>query len=329
MHDRYRVDVSAETTLLRRCLAQTGERSEIRLALWAGPNITGANIVCEALMTVISLSTIPSRFDKVGPTLESLLAQDGGISEIRLHIPHYYRRFPEYDGRIPKVPEGVTVVRPDTDLGPASKVLHCARDLRGSGRRIIFCDDDQDYPPGWARALIDGAARHPDKAICVRGETIDRLGFAPPRDTHGLPTAVSFSKALNMPYHARRLAQKSRGLFGQRASGKPPRRRFRKEGRVDHFNGVCGVCVDPDWFDDACFDIPPVIWAVDDLMLSGHLARRGVPIWVLAVAAELNPMCTEADDTTPLLHATIEEHDRRQADAVAIRHFQDTHGVWL
>ena len=47
---------------------------------------------------IISLSTIPSRFDKIGPTLESLLAQSAKIDEIRIYIPKSYLRFPEYDG---------------------------------------------------------------------------------------------------------------------------------------------------------------------------------------------------------------------------------------
>jgi len=280
-------------------------------------------------MTVISLSTIPTRFDKIGPTLESLLAQRGDIEEIRLHVPHHYRRFPDYDGRAPKLPEGIKLIRPETDLGPASKVLFSARDLRGSGRRILFCDDDQDYPQGWAAALIEAARDHPDKAVCLRGGRIDSLGFAPPRETWGLPDAVTIPKRRNLRYQAQRLVQKSTRPFRATLGDKPKRQYYRKAGRVDHFAGVCGVCVDPDWFDDLCFDIPPVIWAVDDYMLSGHMARRGVPIWAIAAPAELQPRLTDADSKTPLRLSVIEEHNRRQADTAAVRYFQETYGVWL
>jgi hypothetical protein len=70
-------------------------------------------------MTVISLSSIPPRFDKIGPTLETLLAQKADIESIRLYVPHVYRRFPDYDGAAPRVPKGIDVVRTAVDLGPA------------------------------------------------------------------------------------------------------------------------------------------------------------------------------------------------------------------
>src|SRR4051794_32719177 len=64
-------------------------------------------------LRIISLSTIPPRFDRLAPTLKSLVEQSGAIDEIRLYIPKRYRRFPDYDGSVPSVPDGITIVRPD------------------------------------------------------------------------------------------------------------------------------------------------------------------------------------------------------------------------
>jgi len=72
---------------------------------------------------VISLTTIPSRMHLIAPTLRDLLAQTANVAEIRLNIPHRYRRFPDTDISLPDFPKGITVVRVDEDYGPATKVL--------------------------------------------------------------------------------------------------------------------------------------------------------------------------------------------------------------
>ncbi len=72
---------------------------------------------------IITLSAIPPRFAALGPTLRALLRQRHPADEIRLNIPERYRRFPEWDGTLPEVPEGVTILRCAQDYGPATKLL--------------------------------------------------------------------------------------------------------------------------------------------------------------------------------------------------------------
>ncbi len=84
--------------------------------------------------TIITLSSIPPRFGLLKPTLFSLLSQRLKAEEVRLYIPHKYRRFPDWDGRLPEVPAGITIVRCDEDLGPATKVLPAAQRPEGAGR---------------------------------------------------------------------------------------------------------------------------------------------------------------------------------------------------
>ena len=84
-------------------------------------------------MLIVSLSTIPPRFDKIGETLKSLLNQSVKADHIYLYIPETYRRFPDWDGQLPHVPDGITIRRTDIDLGPATKVLPAARAHRGAG----------------------------------------------------------------------------------------------------------------------------------------------------------------------------------------------------
>ncbi|MFY0636080.1 MAG: glycosyltransferase family 2 protein [Vannielia sp.] len=275
-------------------------------------------------MTVISLTTIPSRFGMIGPTLESLVAQKADIESIRLYIPHKYRRFADYDGSLPTVPKGVEIHRSDIDYGPASKVLHCVEDLRGTDSRIILCDDDRDYPSDWAQTLIEVSDAHPGCAVCCMGWPLEKWDYS--RTDRPQPTPEVRPKGTDWDYRKKRLRQqiKARTLFAVRH--KPPRRHYKTSGYVDIFGGVGGVLVRPEWFDEAAFDIPPVVWTVDDVWLSGQLARQGVPIWLHADM--FLAQSTEADLTDALFRAEIEGHRREEANRAAIEHMQKTYQIW-
>jgi len=100
-------------------------------------------------MTIISLTSIPPRFDGLGPVLESLLAQ--GADAVVLALPQRFRRF---DGVFapPAVPRGVEVIVAEEDFGPACKLLP-AQTAFGD-ETIVICDDDCLYQPGWLAALV-------------------------------------------------------------------------------------------------------------------------------------------------------------------------------
>lgn len=99
----------------------------------------------------ISLTSIPPRFDLLRPVLTALLAQDPAADEVILTLPRRYHRYP---GAVspPDLPKGVRLLWTETDLGPAIKALPAARLLSGTGKRLLYCDDDWMYPPaGLAR----------------------------------------------------------------------------------------------------------------------------------------------------------------------------------
>ena len=73
--------------------------------------------------TDISLTSIPPRFSRLGETLESLLHQTVEIKNIWLTIPKSYKRFPNWNGVLPKVPKGIKINRINEDLGPASIII--------------------------------------------------------------------------------------------------------------------------------------------------------------------------------------------------------------
>ncbi|MFC3208830.1 glycosyltransferase family 2 protein [Aquamicrobium soli] len=263
--------------------------------------------------TVISLSSIPPRFGGLFPTLTSLLRQELPAREIRLNIPRAYRRFPNWDGRLPEVPAGITIHRCQEDLGPATKVLPTAKDLRGHDVDILFCDDDKIYDPDWHARFKAQARLRPNTCIVEAGETFPDIA-----DTHRhpdrLPRATRRQKGLG--YRLFRIA--TLGLI------KPGQ--YRNSGYVDQISAWSGVLVRPDWFSDAAFDIPDILWTVDDPWLSGHLEMSGIPIWLNARSKQV--ASTDAGTIYALLKHVEDGHGRVEADLAAISYFRSRWNIW-
>ncbi len=123
-------------------------------------------------MYAISLTSIPPRLPRIGPVLESLLAQRPAPEAVYLCLPYRWERFGEYAGAL-DVPEGVVVHMSLVDWGPAMKVIPLANDPQFKAQKLIYCDDDWIYPTGWAAALL--AASLPSLAVAASGFNVDRL----------------------------------------------------------------------------------------------------------------------------------------------------------
>ena len=122
-------------------------------------------------MPTISLTSIPPRFAGLRRTLNSLLRQRP--ARIVLVIPHRYVRFPDWDGALPDIPDGVDLVRGD-DHGPASKYLPTIGQAHGD---ILIADDDCDYHAGWLDALRAARLHHRQAAIAASSFDTARLGL--------------------------------------------------------------------------------------------------------------------------------------------------------
>ena len=276
-------------------------------------------------MLIVSLSSIPSRFDKLRPTLDCLLDQTAQIDRIILYIPETYRRFPDWDGVLPDVPERVEIHRVPRDMGPATKVLYAAQEFRGQDVNLLLCDDDRRYKPGWAQAFLDAQKDHPNDCIAIAGFEADRYGQSKMLD-RPQPRAVRRSRTWDLKFQAKMVWEFLFPPVDRKYLREPTRVTFKSSGYVDCFEGFGGALMKPDFFDDSSFDIPEVIWAVDDVWLSGCLAVKGVRIW--ALADEHDTQHTPAGVYDALHKATIEGADRDDANSACIKHFQDTHGVW-
>jgi len=276
-------------------------------------------------MVIITLSSIPPRFDKLEPTLTCLLNQTAAIDRVILHIPETYRRFPDWDGVLPEVPEGVEIRRVPEDIGPATKILYAAQEFRGQDVDLLLCDDDRRYKPDWAQAFLDARKDHPDDVIAIAGFEADRYGQSKMKD-RPQPRAARSSRTWDLRFQAKMVWEFLFPPVERKYLREPTRVTFKTSGYVDCFEGFGGALVKPDHFDDSAFDIPEVVWAVDDVWLSGCLARKGVNIW--ALADEPDTQHTPAGVYDALHKATIEGADRNEANAACIQYFRDTHGVW-
>jgi hypothetical protein len=276
---------------------------------------------------VITLSTIPPRFAGIGETLTSLVRQSSKPEAVELYIPTAYRRFPEWGGDLPPVPEGVRIIRVPQDFGPATKVLPAALAYRGQEVELLYADDDHFYAPGWAAGFLAARKAHPDAALCAAATTVARMG----RDWQArtpLPRAVVAPHYLDqIGFRLRQLVGKAGRRRTDAAPLQPPFRKLDRSGFADIAEGYAGVALRPDFFDDLAFAIPPVAWAVDDVWLSGHLARRGIPIWAdmgLNRVQSILPM----SKTAPLYGAVIDGANRPEANLACVDHMRMTYGIW-
>ncbi len=281
-------------------------------------------------MLIITLSTIPPRFHLVGSMLKSLLAQTAPIHAIELWVPQTYRRFPGHAFCLPEVPEGVSVRVAPTDLGPATKILPAAAAHANSGMSLLYCDDDQVFHRDWAQGFLDAAARQPDCAIAASGFDVTDLGFAPRR--HAPPPRAKGPDTrvhgmIRTRHRWRRMKRRIKALCA-RATTAPPSgcMPLKREGYVDILEGFAGGLVRPNMFVPEDAIIPDRLWAVDDIWLSGMLARKGLGIWGHCV----QQMPQEVPDVTaPLQGATIGGLDRDKANRACVRYLQQHYGVWV
>lgn len=273
-------------------------------------------------MAVITLSSIPPRFGLIGPTLESLTSQRG-VDGVELYLPRTYYRFPDWDGSLPKVPAGVTIHRLDHDYGPASKILGAVDRYHKEDIQLLFCDDDRDYTSGWASGLLSEAERFPNCVIALAGWDIaglnSRRQFAKPRHQRR-------SRIWDLDYRMARLRQITSGSRNLTLAEKPARRIIARSGYADIFEGYGGVIVRPNFFDITSFNIPHQAFHVDDIWLSGLMARADIGIWL--VASQYEPKTTAADRQYALYHHRESEKGRVELNAAAIDLLREKWGIW-
>ena len=116
---------------------------------------------------IVSLTSIPSRFDKLPAIVESLSHQ--ACHEIWVNIPEKYTRFPEWDGQVPDLCSNskVKLNRPSEDWGPGTKFIGPA--LASDADLIIYVDDDTVYDQRLVMNLLKWHRTDPESAWGMSG----------------------------------------------------------------------------------------------------------------------------------------------------------------
>jgi hypothetical protein len=197
---------------------------------------------------VITLTTLPSRIDRIEPTIKSLLNQTRAAREIRLNVPRTSRRentpyvVPDWLRRL----GSVTIVACE-DYGPATKLVPSVVGAPPDDRLLVV-DDDRIYH----RHLIDQMSAlsdaHPDVAIAGSG-------WNAPADLTDRPTTFVAT------------------LLG-RAPAPIKCTRVGRAREVDIMQGLSGYVVKPRFFDAAALvdyaAAPEAAFFVDDVWISAQ-----------------------------------------------------------
>ena len=206
----------------------------------------------------------------------------------------------------------VELVRSRKDYGPATKVIPAiinaqdrARNAPGNasleldGTLYVVVDDDTLYPPRLLETLASWSARFPDAVVSSTGWPVTRSGNYP----HWTENYLVYGNEVHAP-HA-----------------------------VSIVRGNCGFAVKAKFFDDALWATmkaaPPGATIMDDVWISGHLARRGVDRFVVP---------SDADQFTRTPHfenvVTLDGNlgkgvtNRAAANEAGLKHFRSSWDVF-
>ncbi len=265
------------------------------------------------MKTIISLTSIPSRFKHIDKTLESLLIQDIQVDKIILYLPKYYKRFDTTLDQLPSVPDGVTARFSDIDYGPATKILPAIKDFSDQEVRIIFCDDDRIYPNNFLSTLISASKSRPNDVIALEGRDIKDISKFNWQGK-SFPRSTIINK--NFLYRLKRAL--SFGVWKPKKNS--------QSGYVDTFAGFGGVLVYPKFFNNSFFQIPEECWMNDDIWISGQLELNGIKIWV--TESKLLNSASQNQGKDALGAETHYEKTRVNVNNTAIKYLRETKGVW-
>ncbi len=143
------------------------------------------------MKVIISLTSIPSRFDKLRPILSNLTLQT--CHEVWLNIPLRYNRFPEWDGQVPEdlyeISDKVVINRDCEDFGPGTKFIAPALKLLPDDL-IIYVDDDTSYDRRVATHLLKWYKTDPESAWGLSGFSFENYFKNSFPRLHGEPLDV-------------------------------------------------------------------------------------------------------------------------------------------
>ena len=244
---------------------------------------------------IASLSTLPDRIAKLGPTLQSLLNQTRPPDEIVLAVPPFsFRQKKAYV--IPPALAAISqlqIVRCHRDWGPATKFIPTIqRELAADrgGTLVMVVDDDRIYPRDAIETYLHYQEQLPDAALCFRGGEM-------PRSLDWQDAKLTYGDQIREP--------------------RP----------VAVVTGCGSYLIQPRFFDEALWDYsnaPAGAFFMDDIWISGCLDRRGVKKYVVPGSAMMRTVARQL--------GTLTLHDvpggRQPSNNETIRYFHESWNVF-
>ena len=197
----------------------------------------------------VSLTTIPDRVLCIGRTIDSIQNQTVRPDLVYLTVPEVCRRRPK---KVYALPPGIEknplirLVRTSYDHGPSMKLLGALQAERDPDCIIVTVDDDHEYDERFIETLLFFERTLPESALGFNG------------------------------WMARPLIEENRYVYIEEYAEKPL--------FCDVLEGYRGVLYKKRFFDESVFDyagFPKEAHLVDDVWISAHLAKKGVPRLVL------------------------------------------------
>jgi len=268
---------------------------------------------------VLTLTSIPPRFPNLPAKFKAIEKQTNRPDVVELNLPVAYRRFQGEIPSLPSLPEWVKVHVCETDYGPATKVLPTVERWREKDADLLICDDDRIPDPRWIERLLQARSQRPNDIITERGWNInDRFGDL--RINLNLPRSVPHPHGgRNTRYRLMRAL--SLGILH------PARKLFIEPGYVDIFEGFLGVLMPSKAIPAEAFEIPEIVWTVDDVWLSGMAYHNGFKVWAHDIA---RPVFSDGyyDKIASLRAFKKNDHDRKSADRYAVDYLRKVYNVW-
>jgi hypothetical protein len=207
---------------------------------------------------IVTMTTTPDRIQLLQPTLNSLLLSSQLPEKIQINIPQLYRDntpyiIPDYLLDHP----WIHIHRIDQDMGPATKLLPTLHRYQNKNIGIVVCDDDQIYPAAMLETYASQSVDKPNCALCLAGWTV--------------PSTLKLKDRKCLRNGGTKLGQLSNNSI---------------ERRIDIMQGVSSYYVNPSLFDEQIFEYsaaPKEAFFVDDVWISGQLARRGIDRWLINI----------------------------------------------
>ena len=224
---------------------------------------------------VVTLTTLPHRVETVlKSTLHSLRIQSALPRSVEINVPHTYKDGSRYD--LPPWLQAehtagrVTIFRVD-DVGPATKYIPTLQRYQTQPQqRILVIDDDMLLHPKRVEEFYAASQRFPDDVLAAYGLMIDK-------------GAINWLNCV-LP-------------FDDLKTALVPGTTRTQEEPIDIITGFQNYLIQPRFFDlDALTNydsMPPEAFYVDDIVISGHLARRGVIRRVPREITGLNHLTTK------------------------------------